>query len=304
MQVTFLGTGSGTPSAQRNVSAIIVRLGSRFCLFDCGEGTQHQLKKAHISLNKIDSIMVSHLHGDHIFGLPGLLGTMSLLQRHEALNVVGPVGIKAYLEHALAASYTHLQYNLHIHELSPLTQVSLVHRIHRNKISSISIKHRVPAFGYRLEMAVRPGRFHADRADQLGVPNNHLRQQLTQGESIMLANGETISPEQVMDLSRPGQVFVICTDTEYCPQSVSLADRADLLVHEATYAEKDRALATRGGHSTSHDAAKVAKAATVKQLALTHFSPRYEDMESVLTGVSAIFSNVIVAEDFLQVSIH
>ncbi|MEG3438585.1 ribonuclease Z [Pannus brasiliensis CCIBt3594] len=302
MEITFLGTSSGVPTRSRNVSSIALRLPQRaeVWLFDCGEGTQHQLLRSDIKTSQLRRIFITHLHGDHIFGLMGLLASCGLAGSGQDVDIYGPSGLAEYLRACAKYSYTHLGDRVRVHTIAP-------GRVHEEEDFTVScglLKHRVPAYGYRIEEKDRPGRFDVERATALGIPPGPIYGKLKKGETVTLDDGRRISGADLCGETEIGRKIAYCTDTIFCDGAIELAENADVLIHEATFAHQDSQLAFESLHSTSTMAAQVALAARVKLLLMTHFSPRYFpgnslDVSNLLEEARAIFPNTKLAYDFL-----
>lgn len=306
MQITFLGTSSGVPTRSRNVSSLAVRLPQRaeVWLFDCGEGTQHQFLRSDLRVSQLSRIFITHLHGDHIFGLMGLLASCGLAGNVKRIDIYGPAGLEDYLQACTRYSQTHFSYPLKVHKNQP----GVIFEDDEFIVSCGYLKHRVTAFGYRIVEKDRPGHFDVEKAKALGIPSGPLYGQLKRGEDITLPDGRTFKGSDFCGPVQIGRKFVYCTDTIFCEGAVELAQDADLLVHEATFSHHDAQMAFERLHSTSTMAAQVALAANVKQLIMTHFSPRYGPGNSIvlkdlLTEARAIFPNTDMAHDFLAYEI-
>jgi ribonuclease Z len=307
MRVTFLGTSSGTPTRARNVTSIALQLpqSSTLWLFDCGEGTQHQVLRSPLRLSQLERIFVTHVHGDHMFGLPGLLASRSMGGGGSTpVTLYGPPGLAQFIRNALKYSETHLNYPIHIQTLEP----GIVWKDEQFQVDCLPLRHRVPAYGYRITEKDQPGSFRVEQAQALGIPFGPLYGQLKAGASVTLADGRIIHGKDLVDPIQPGRSLAYCSDTIYSPQAVYLATGADVLIHESTYCHGDLDLAERGMHSTATMAAEVAKKAGAKQLILTHFSPRYEAEErlglsAMLAEAQAIFPNTLMAKDFMHYEI-
>ena len=302
MEITFLGTSSGVPTRSRNVSSVALRLPQRaeVWLFDCGEGTQHQLLRSEIRSSQIRRIFITHLHGDHIFGLMGLLATCGLAGSAQAIDIYGPTGLDGYLRACSKYSYTYLSHRVKVHTICP----GLIYEDEEFTLSCLLLKHRVPAFGYRISEKDRPGRFEVEKASALGIRPGPIYGQLKRGETVTLPDGRRIRGKDLCGETEPGRKIAYCTDTIYCDSAVELAQEADVLIHEATFAHQDAQMAFESLHSTSTMAAQVALAAQVKQLIMTHFSPRYTpgnsmDVKDLLEEARAIFPRTMLAYDFL-----
>lgn len=306
MQITFLGTSSGVPTRSRNVSSIALRLPQRaeVWLFDCGEGTQHQILRSDLRVSQITKIFVTHMHGDHIYGLMGLLASCGLAGNPSRIDIYGPPKLNDYLREAGRYSQTHFSYPVKVHTVEP----GLVLEEEEFTVTCAPLVHRLPAFGYRIAEKDRAGRFDVDRATAMGIPPGPLYGRLKRGEVITLPDGRMINGADLCGETEIGRKFVYCTDTIYCESAVELARDADVLVHEATFAHQDAELAYQRLHSTSTMAAQTALGAQVKQLIMTHFSPRYAPgnaigLEDLLTEARAIFPRTIMAHDFMTYEI-
>ncbi|MFM7269246.1 MAG: ribonuclease Z, partial [Cyanobium sp.] len=278
MQVTFLGTSSGVPTRSRNVSAVAVRLPQRaeLWLFDCGEGTQHQFLRSELRVSQLRRIFVTHMHGDHVLGLPGLLASLGLAGSCPGLDLYGPDPLRDFLEGVLRTTSTRIGYPLRTHRVREAAQSgALLLDDGEITVRVAPLTHRMPAYAYRIERKARPGHFDVARARALGIPPGPLYGQLKAGRTITLDDGRIIRGEALCGPSRPGCSLVYCTDTVFSEAAVALARGADLLIHESTFAHGEAAMAIARQHSTSTMAAQTALEAGVKRLVLTHLSPRY-----------------------------
>lgn len=291
--ITTLGTGSGKPTPERSVSCTAVFRDGDLILFDCGEGTQVQIARSSLRPGAIRIICITHFHGDHINGLPGLLGTLQLNQRTDPLVLIGPEGIKRYLGTLSKLGILGVGYPLEIIEVSSPGEV---YDAGDFTIRAERLRHRVVCWGYRLSEPPRSGRFDLEAARALGVPPGPMYGKLQRGESVVLDNGEEIAPEQVLGPSRSGLSIAYCCDTQPCPGVKKLAKGADLLIHEGTYAPQENVAHARG-HSTMLDAAKAARDAEVRKLIITHISPKYPNTEIFKRAVREIFPNTEIARD-------
>jgi ribonuclease Z len=293
LDLLFLGTSASMPTAQRAPAAFLVRRGGEKLLFDCAEGTQRQLQRSVVGLPDIEEIFLTHLHADHFLGLPGMLKTFALRGRGEpGVTVHGPAGAKDLFA-KLRPFLGRLPYPLTVVELD--AGESIEHGEYR--IETFAVDHGVPALGYALVEHERPGRFDVDAADVLGVPPGRERGLLQAGEPVTLPDGRVITPDAVLGPGRPGRKVVLSGDTAPSPGVVQAAHKADVLVHEATFAADEKERARETLHSTAAEAAEVARLAEVRLLALTHVSTRYFGPE-LAREAREIFADTVVPRDF------
>lgn len=294
MRIITLGTGAGRPTLRRAASATgLEYLGHTF-LFDCGEGTQLQLMKTPFHWGKLQAIFISHLHGDHVNGLPGLLGTLSLSDRRDSLTVFGPVGLKQLMQVHRDCQSMGLRYPLRIVEIET---AGILWQGEGYEIRTQALDHVVPCWGYRFQEEKLPGKFDAAKAQRAGIPSGPLRGQLVAGEDIVLADGRKFMSKDFVGPPRPGRSFVHCLDTQPCASAVELSRDATLLLYEATFCQEGGERAHEWGHSTARDGAQVAQEAGVGELILTHISQRYGDNKKILAEAQEVFPRVQVAED-------
>ena len=306
MEITFLGTSSGVPTKSRNVSSVALRHTQKgeIWLFDCGEGTQHQFLRSNLRTSQLKKIFITHMHGDHIFGLMGLLASCGLGGDAKDIQIYGPPGIEPYLKACMKYSYTYFPYGVTIDTVSE----GVIYEDDEFVISVQPLKHRVTAFGYRIEEKNKAGKFDVDKAKKLKIPFGPIYGKLKAGETVTLEDGRTFQGTEFCGPTEVGRKFVYCTDTVFCDNAVTLSEDADVLIHEATFAHQDAQMAFEKLHSTTTMAAQVALAAQVKQLIMTHFSPRYNfgndiTMQDLLKEAQAIFPNTTIAHDFFTYEI-
>ncbi len=312
MQVTFLGTSSGVPTRARNVSAVALRLPQRseLWLFDCGEGTQHQFLRSDLRLSQLRRVFVTHMHGDHVFGLPGLLASLGLAGSSPGVDLYGPDPLEAYLQGVLRTSSTRIGYPLAVHRVREAAENGTVLLEDDDiLVRTTPLTHRVPAYAYRIEQKPRAGRFDVDQARALAIPPGPIYAALKRGETVSLDDGRRIDGRQLCGPTRSGVSVVYCTDTVFCEAAVTLARGADLLIHEATFSHGEAEMAFQRQHSTSTMAAQTAAEAGVQQLVLTHLSPRYApgntiSADDLLAEARAIFPNTVLAKDFLSLDVN
>ncbi|MEO4052568.1 ribonuclease Z [Solibacillus sp. CAU 1738] len=299
MQLQFLGTGAGMPSKERNTSALAVKLleeRGTIWLFDCGEGTQHQILHTTIKPRKIEKIFITHLHGDHIFGLPGLLSSRSFLGGEDTLTIYGPSRLKEWIEATLATTNTHVTYPIEYVEV----QEGIVFEDEQFVVSALPLEHVIPCFGYRIEQKALPGELLIDKALAYGVPKGPLLGMLKRGENVTLPNGEIVLSSDVTAPEKPGFILTILGDTKYCDNAIRLSKNADIVIHEATFDHLTKHLAASYGHATNTEAATVAKKASAKYLILNHISARFlaNDLKILLQQAQDIFHHTYIADDF------
>ena len=307
MRITFLGTSAGVPTRARNVSCVALRLPQRgeAWLFDCGEGTQQQLLRSDLNISQVTRIFVTHLHGDHVYGLMGLLATCGMSGHAARVDLYGPRGLEQYVADVSRRTQLHTSYPLEVHTVA---EPGLVFEDEGFKVTCAPLKHRLPAFGYRVDEKDRPGHFDVERARAAGIPPGPLYGRLKRGERVTLPDGREFDGADFCGPVIPGRSVVYCTDTIYCRAAVELARGADLLIHEATFAASDEPLAQRSLHSTTVMAARVAREAGVRQLVITHFSPRYfpgnrVEPQDLLREAREVFPQTEMAHDFLTVEV-
>lgn len=300
MELLFLGTNAGVPTLQRNVTSIALRLFEErrsFWLFDCGEATQHQILRSPLKLSKLEKIFITHLHGDHLFGLPGLLASRNNQGGTSPLTVYGPRGIKEFLDTTMKLSQSRVDYVLEVVE----HEGGIIFEDKGFIVESRLLEHRIDSYGYRVTEKDRTGSLNMTLLESHGIRPGPLYGKLKCGESIELENGTVLRPEDVLGQPKKGRIVTILGDTRPCPAVVTLAQGADMLVHEATFLHEMVETAHEYYHSTAIQAANAAKDAEAKQLVLTHFSSRYKDMEQLgqlLEEAKEIFPNTMLAEEF------
>ena len=300
MELQFLGTGAGVPAKMRNVSSIALKLldeRNEIWLFDCGEATQQQILNTTIRPGKIKKIFITHLHGDHIFGLPGLLTSRSFQGGEDELTVYGPKGIKRFIDASIAVSYSKLGYPLKVVEFE---EDGVLFEDKQFKVEAMKLEHGIPSYGFRMTEADQIGELKADELKALGVPFGPVFGRLKRGEVVTLEDGRVIDGKDYVSEDIKGRVVVICGDTRFTPKSIALAQNAIVLVHEATYEADKEKTARQHFHSTSKQAATVALEANVQQLYLTHISARYlgHQVSQLEQEARKVFPQTKVVKDF------
>lgn len=292
LDLILLGTSASLPTAQRAPAALLVRRGGERLLFDCAEGTQRQLLRSQVGLPELDAIFLTHFHADHILGLPGMLKTFALRGREATLPIHGPPGLGEMMAQ-LRRIHGRLSYELDLVELAAGACVPR----DGYQLRAFALDHGVSAIGYAIVEDERPGRFDVEAADRLGVPNGPARGALQHGQAVTLDDGTRVHPRDVVGEARPGRTLVIAGDTAPSQAVVAAATGADVLVHEATFAEDERERARETRHSTALDAARVGLAAGVRLLVLTHISGRYFGPE-LAREARGVFPATVVPRDF------
>lgn len=304
MELTFLGTSAGVPTKERNVTSMILNLvGIRksYWLFDCGEGTQHRILNSPFKAPKIEKIFITHLHGDHIFGLPGLLCSRSMGGATEPLTLYGPKGLKQYIETVLSLSVSYMTYPIEIIEIEAGQLFDDGELI----VTAYSLDHRVECYGYRIEEHAKSGPLDANKLASDNIPRGPWMQALKAGETITLEDGRVVNGADYLGEPIPGKVIAIFGDTQPTPRAFELAKNADVMVHETTLEAAFAEKANERGHSTTVQAAQLAREAGVKRFIATHLSGRYvsEDIPRLLMECQAEFPATQIAEDYMTVKI-
>jgi ribonuclease Z len=304
LDIFFLGTGAGIPAKLRNVTSIALKLleerGSIW-LFDVGEATQHQILHTSVKPRRIEKIFITHLHGDHIYGLPGLLASRSFQGGESEVTVFGPKGLKEYIMISLSISQTYLKYPLKIVEIAE----GVIFEDEQFIVEARLLEHGIPSYGYRIVEKDRPGTLLADKLVEAGVQPGPIFRKIKGGETVTLEDGTVIVPSDFLGPAQKGRIVTILGDTRYCENAISLAWDSDLLIHEATFSKGEEKLAFDYFHSTTHQAAEVANLAGSKQLCLTHISSRYDRQawQELVTEAREVFANTDIAEDFKEINI-
>jgi ribonuclease Z len=326
MEVVILGTSSAAPTLRRWLSGTALLRDGEVILFDCGEGTQFRFMKADLPRRKFRKIFITHLHGDHIFGLGGFISTMNLGQRDIPLDIYGPKGVRRFVDFMTTFPRpTKLGFELRVHEI-PVDHKGIVCEEEEYVVLCAPLDHTIPAFGYRFQerdlpgrfdadkadaLGYRfqerdlPGRFDADKADALGVPFGPERGRLQKGEPVTLANGTVVRPDDLIGPARPGKSIAYITDTGFSINAKQLADGVDLLIHEATFGDDLLDMAMARKHSTIRHAATIARGAKVRKFVATHFSTRYDgpSMADLEAEGREVFPDLIMAHDLIRIEV-
>lgn len=300
MELIFLGTSSAVHSQKRNHASIALKAFGEVMLFDCGEATQKQMIRTNVSPMKISKIFISHFHGDHILGLPGLLQSMGLLGRENKLTIYGPEGLNIVRDAIFSLGYCKFEFPIDFIEIGSGTVVETEEYI----IKAQLVKHNVPNLAYSIEEIKKP-RFLREKAIELGVPVGPDFGRLHNGEEIEI-DGKIIKPEQVLGEPRKGIKITYSGDTIPCEEMIEFAKDSTLLIHESTFLKEDYQNAIEHFHSTSADAANIAKQSNSKELILTHISTRYTEKHNdiMLNEAKEIFENTRLAHDFMEIKLR
>lgn len=299
LNVTFLGTAGSLPTPERNPSAVLVNREGELILFDCGEGTQRQMMRARTGMMHLNYIFLTHLHADHMLGVPGLLETMAFQGREEPLTIAGPARTTDLVKTLRSLCHSFRDFEIRALDLWPGDVV----RMEGYEVEALETNHSVPSVGYVLRENQRPGRFDREAAMALAVPPGPLFGRLQHGECVEI-DGRTVRPEQVMGSPRPGRKIVYSGDTRPCRSVEDASRNADLLIHDGALADEMADWARETKHSTASEAAQLASRAGVRQLVLTHISSRYsEDTSRLLQEAKRFFERTLIAEDFMKLEI-
>lgn len=305
MFIQFLGTGAGIPSKTRNVSSLALKLldeRNEVWLFDCGEATQHAILETAIRPRKITKIFITHLHGDHIFGLPGFLSSRAFQNGEETLTIYGPKGIKDYVLSALRLSHSHIKYPLNFVELD---NYGVAFEDTTFKVMYMTLKHGIQSYGYRIIEKDIDGELQVEKLKALGIPSGPIYGQIKRGESVTLDDGSVIDGKDFIGEKKKGRQITIFGDTRFNRDHIRFAKDSDVVIHEATYGKGEEKMAYSYFHSTCTQAATLAKEANAKQLYLTHISSRYlaDGVKQLQKDAKSIFSATKVVYDLLEVEV-
>jgi ribonuclease Z len=294
MRLTFLGTAGSWPTKERSASAIALDMEKELVLLDCGEGTQRQFFQSSASFMRVRRVFLTHFHGDHFLGLPGLIQSMCLNHRTEPLDIYGPPDAEEMVGRALKMGYFTLRFPVTVHPLSPGASVEL----DGYTVRSAAAVHPVPSLAYRVEEGPKRGRFDGEKARSLGIHGRDFAK-LEEGEAVRVGS-TVIHPEDVMGPARPGRSVVYSGDTAPSDDVRRLAHRATVLIHEATVGSELEAEANEWGHSSSRQAAELASSAEAATLFLTHFSARYKELTDLESEARILFPGSLAARDLLD----
>lgn len=299
MDFTFLGTGAGMPAKERNVTSLAVgfpEYNGDLWLFDCGEGTQRQILYSSVKLTKLTVIFITHLHGDHLFGLPGILGSRSFQGAEGPLMIIGPLGLSKFVETSLHVSGTHLHYPVIVREIE---HAGIIYENDHFVVTVKELDHGILSYGYRITEKDQPGELLVAKLRQNGIEPGPIYKAFKEKPEVVLPDGRCIVTAPFVGGKRKGRRVAIIGDTRPCDQAIELSDHADVLIHEATFRHEAAGIAHDYHHSTSVQAAQIARKASAGTLILTHLSSRYqkEEQSALLAEAKHVFANTWLAAD-------
>lgn len=292
--VLILGSGSALPTISSNQTAQIVEQENSLFLVDCGEGTQIELRRNKVKVQKIDHVFISHLHGDHFFGLVGLMSTMHLLGRKKDLHIHGPKGLDEIIQIQFRNAGSHLSYSMKFYEIEEAGQ--LLYEDAKVKITSLPLKHRIPCFGFLFQEKEKPRKLIGKALEANNIPN-YARKSISEGKDFITESGDVILNSKLTKDPEAPKSYAYCSDTAYNETLLSYLKGVDLLYHESTFLKEDKERAKKTYHSTAEDAANIANQAKVGKLLLGHFSNRYTNKADFIEEAKAIFQNTEIAEE-------
>lgn len=299
--LNILGCGSALPTTRHLATSQVIDLRDKLYMIDCGEGTQVQMRRMHIKFSRLNHIFISHLHGDHCFGLPGLISTLGMLGRNGELVIHGPKEVEDFMRPVLDLFCKGLPYEVRFNPVDPKTN-TLVMEDRSVSVYSIPLKHRVPCCGYLFAEKPKEAHIIRDMVDFYKVPVRML-QEIKKGADFVTEDGEVIPNNRLTRPAAAPKKYAYCSDTAYLPSIIPIIEGVDVLYHEATFAESDAARAKETFHSTARQAAEIARQAQAKRLVIGHYSARYEDNSILKQEADEIFPNTILGEEGLKLSV-
>jgi len=300
LRVVFLGTGGSVPTLKRSLPSFVVQCPWGQWMFDCGENVQRQMMEAKVSFHRKMKVFITHLHGDHVLGLPGLLQTMALLDRKEPMQIYGPAGLKDFLVCTKETLNFCLNYPV---EINQINSEGVICDEEEYRVIATKSNHALESYAYAFVEKPRPGKFYPEKALALGIAAGELWSKLQRGEEVELSNGKVVKPSEVVGPMRAGRKIVYSGDTKPFEDFAKFAEGADLVIHDCTFDDSLTEKAAVDGHSTPTQAAEQAKASKAKQLVLFHISARYPNAGLLLEQAKRVFPNSILAEDFMDLEL-
>lgn len=300
-QVTILGCGSAMPTTYRNPTSQLIEVNNKLFMIDCGEGTQLQMRKYKARMSKLHSIFISHMHGDHVFGLPGLLSTLSLMGHTGEINIYAHKELDIFLTPFLKYYGTQLNYTInHIH-LDPKNH-TVIYENKSIEISSFPLKHRVDTNGFVIAEKEAPLHMRGDMIEFYKIPFSKIKE-IKEGANFVADDGRVIDNKLLTTPPTPPRSYAYCSDTAYSPRVVPFIKGVDVLYHEATFEDTDKARAKKTYHSTAKQAAEIAKQAEVKKLIIGHYSSRYIELDQLHSEAKSVFDNTDLAFEGMKIDI-
>lgn len=300
-ETTILGCGSATPTLKHRPTSQLVEHNGHYLLFDCGEGTQLQLRKFSLKFQRINHIFITHSHGDHCLGLPGLISTMHLLGRRNPLHIFAPAELKGAVELQLRVSHSHLRFPVKWHP-TIASQPEVLHETSGYAVTSFPLRHGVPCTGFKIEEKPKPRNIRPDVIEKYGIPYVRIRT-IKRGADLVLEDGTVVPNHELTYDPDPPRSYAFCTDTAFSTDTVKHVRGVTTLYHESTFLEEHVVRAAETMHSTAAQAGMVAALAEVKQLVLGHYSARYRNLQDFLTEAKTEFPNVLTAEEGMTIPI-
>jgi len=299
MRVIFLGTSGSMPTQTRSSASLVIKRKGKVLMFDCGEGTQRRMVEAHVGFRRSMKIFISHLHGDHLLGLPGLIQTMTLLQREKELEIYGPIGLLDFIK-AFSLVLGGPGFPVKIFEVK---SHGIVCNEEEYQVIAVEADHMMPSYSYVLNEKPAPGVFFPDKATELGVPEGPLWGKLQHGHDVTLDDGTLVKAVDIIGPLRTGLKIAYSGDTKPTAAFAEAGGSSDLMIHEATFDNSLRERADENYHSTAEQAAEVAQKADARKLVLTHISSRYPDTSQLLLEAKKVFENTLIAEDLMVLEV-
>ncbi len=294
LKVLILGSGSALPAISANQTAQVVSCGNQLFLVDCGEGTQVQLRKNKVKIQQINQVFISHLHGDHFFGLVGLLSTMHLLGRRAELHIFGPKGLDEIVEIQFRNAGSHLSFNMVFHTIEKAGEV--LYEDAKVVVTSLPLKHRIPCYGFHFQEKKGLRKLDGQKLVEYNIPV-YARKSIAEGQDFRSEEGVVVKNSELTTDPAKSKAYAFCSDSAYCEKLIPFIQKVDLLYHEATFLESERERAKKTFHSTAKDAATIAEKANAKQLIMGHFSNRYKKKDGFLQEARMVFKNTDAAEE-------
>jgi len=299
--VTVLGSSSALPTSNRYLTAHVLNVDERFFLVDCGEGTQFQLRKYKAKFSRLNHIFITHLHGDHMFGLPGLISTFNLLGRKQDLHIYAHANLKKILTQFLSHFFTHLDFQIIFHALNHDSK-ELIFEDSKISVESFPLKHRIPTCGFLFREKPRLKNIRKDMIEYHKIPVREIVN-IKRGDDFITNDGIVIPNSNLTFDQEPGKTYAFCSDSAYFEDILPIIQNVDLLYHEATFSDEDIDRAKETYHSTASQAATIAKLSNAKKLIIGHFSARYKDIMPLIIQAQKIFPNTIAAEEGLEITL-